>query len=402
MKRGMVASLAVVAAAACMWTAATNSGAAESPGDVTPVAERYTPLVMSVFAPPRWFKGVDGRYHLVYELTLTNGFPTPVTVHSVSVIDARRRVILEHLSGPRLAASMSPLSLPKESTTTVPASGVSVVWVEVVVRSRRSLPSAIVHSLTVAVPAGLPVPSAITDEGGSARVDPRPPVVLGPPLLGSGWIALGSCCDGPHRRSIQPIDGNLYLGQRFAVDWNGMDPQGRFVVGNPDLNTSWVFYGKPVLAVADARVVAAVDRFPDQTPNHQRPVTLDQADGNHVILALGHGRFAFYAHLEPGSVRVHRGDRVRRGQVIALLGNSGASSGPHLHFQVMDGPSALVSDGLPFVFDRFRFDGRIPPLDAALVASINAGKPIPTDGAGSGERIDEFPLGRDVVSFADR
>jgi Peptidase family M23 len=401
-KHRIIGSLGVLAAVACLWTAATSSGAAAPSIHISSAAERYTPLVMSVFAPPRWFKGVDGRFHLVYELTLTNGFAVPVSVRSVSVIDATRRVTLQRLSGARLHASMSLLSLPNDATTTVPASGVGVVWIEVIVGSRRSLPSAIMHSLTVAVPPGLPVPSTITDRGGFARVDLRPPVILGPPLLGAGWIALGSCCDGPHRRSIQPIDGKLYLGQRFAIDWNGMDAQRRFVVGNPDLNASWVFYGKPVLAVADAKVVAAVDRFPDQIPNHQRQVTLEQADGNDVILSLGSGRYAFYAHLKPGSIRVHRGDRVRRGQVIARLGNSGASSGPHLHFQVMDRPSALASDGLPFVFRRLRFDGQIPPLNASLVTTINSGRPVPVDRAGSGRRIDEFPLGRDVVSFADR
>ncbi len=403
MVKGRIAhSLGVVAAVACLWTASTSSRAAAAPLRITPAAERYTPLVMSVLTPPRWFKGMDGRFHVVYELTLTNGFPVPVSVRSVSVSDASRHVALQRLSGARLKSSMSLLSLPTDATTAIPASGVGVVWLEVVVRSRRSLPSAVAHSLTVAVPSGLPLPTTITERGGFARVDLRPPVILGPPLRGAGWIALGSCCDGPHRRSIQPVDGKLSLGQRFAIDWNGMDEQRRFVVGNPDLNTSWVFYGKPVLAVADARVAAAVDRFPDQIPNHQRPVTLEGANGNYVILSLGRGRYAFYAHLKPGSVRVHRGDEVRRGQVIAQLGNSGASSGPHLHFQVMDRPSALASDGLPFVFDRLRFDGQIPPLTASLVATINAGSPVPVDRTGSGRRIDEFPLGRDVVSFAGR
>ena len=131
-------------------------------------------------------------------------------------------------------------------------------------------------------------------------------------------------------------------------------------------------------------------------------MTLQQADGNYVILSLGHGRFAFYAHLKPHSIRVHPGQRVRRGQVIGRLGNSGSSSGPHLHFQLMDRPSALASDGLPFVFARFRFDGRIPPLDASLQTTVNAGRPVPVDRAGAERRVDEFPLGRDVVSFAGR
>ncbi len=198
------------------------------------------------------------------------------------------------------------------------------------------------------------------------------------------------------------MNGKLYLGQRFAIDWNGVDDENRFVVGDPEVNTNWVFYGKPVIAVADARVVAAVDRFPDQIPNRPEPVTIDQADGNYVILALGGGRFAFYAHLAAGSVRVKRGDRVRRGRVLGLLGNSGSSTGPHLHFQVMNRASALASDGLPFVIDRFRFAGRIPPLSASLEASINDGEPVPIDTAGKGRRAQELPLGRDVVGFAPR
>jgi hypothetical protein len=72
-----------------------------------------------------------------------------------------------------------------------------------------------------------------------------------------------------------------------------IDPQHRWVVGNPDVNTSWVFYGRPVQAVAAGRVITAVDRFPNQIPNHPHPVTLREADGNHVTIALGHGRYAF-------------------------------------------------------------------------------------------------------------
>ena len=82
-----------------------------------------------------------------------------------------------------------------------------------------------------------------------------------------------------------------------------------------------------MIAVGDAKVVAAVDRFGDQIPNHPKPVGLDEADGNHVILSLGGGRYAFYAHLKPGSVRVERGDRVRRGDVLARLGTRAARLG---------------------------------------------------------------------------
>jgi hypothetical protein len=239
----------------------------------------------------------------------------------------------------------------------------------------------------------------ITSTGAYARVDRRPPTVLDPPLRGPGWVAVGSCCDGPHRRSIQPVNGKLFLGQRFAIDWNGVDGNDRFVVGDPSLNESWTFYDKPVLAVADAKVVRAIDRWPDQIPNAPQPVTLEEADGNYVILRLGKGRFAFYAHLTPDSVTVRRGDRVERGDVIGTLGNSGSSTGPHLHFQLMDRPSALASDGLPYVFDDFRLQGRIPPLTEELAQQVNEGQPIPVTPTPPGRHRDELPRGQDIVRF---
>jgi murein DD-endopeptidase MepM/ murein hydrolase activator NlpD len=123
------------------------------------------------------------------------------------------------------------------------------------------------------------------------------------------------------------------------------------------------------------------------------------ADGNYVILSLGAGRYAFYAHLKPGSITVRPGQRVTVGQQIARLGNSGSSSGPHLHFQLMTKPSALASDGLPFVFKSFSLRGTIPPLTDSLAATIAAGKPIPINPAGAGPRTNELPLGRDVIDF---
>jgi murein DD-endopeptidase MepM/ murein hydrolase activator NlpD len=51
------------------------------------------------------------------------------------------------------------------------------------------------------------------------------------------------------------------------------------------------------------------------------------------------------------------GERVRRGQKLGLLGNSGNTQGPHLHFGINTGRSTLSSNSLPFEIDRFRFEG---------------------------------------------
>jgi murein DD-endopeptidase MepM/ murein hydrolase activator NlpD len=117
---------------------------------------------------------------------------------------------------------------------------------------------------------------------------------------------------------------------------------------------SYHIYGAPIFAVADGTVVASrndlVDQVPGKLPNG---LPLDEADGNYAILDIGHGAYALYAHMEPGSVRVRARDQVRRGDHIGNVGNTGNTQAPHLHFQMMDGPSGFASNGIPYVFDAF-------------------------------------------------
>lgn len=72
--------------------------------------------------------------------------------------------------------------------------------------------------------------------------------------------------------------------------------------------------------------------------------------GNHLVLDLGDGTYAAYAHLQRGSLAVRPGDRVVAGQRIARCGNSGNSTEPHLHFQLMDGPDPDTARGVPFTW----------------------------------------------------
>src|SRR5882757_3154499 len=219
-------------------------------------ADRYTPLVMHVFAPPQWFRDTNGTYQLVYELELTNGIPVPVEATKVVVRDAKTGRAVARLSGKQLTAAMGPLAASYgEPSTTVAPSGVSVVWMEIPFESRKQIPAEIEHTVTTKVPPGLPVPESIVSTGGASRVDLQAPVVIGPPVQGPGWVAAGACCDGPHRRALQPVNGRLALGQRFAVDFNRGNAEGRWVIGDPDVNQNWIFFGDPVLAVADGTVV---------------------------------------------------------------------------------------------------------------------------------------------------
>lgn len=369
---------------------------ASSSPQAAAAADRLTPVTQSVPSTPRWYRADDGRWHLSYELRLTNAVSLPVAVTSVQVRGGGGRR-LATLSGSRLAASMSLLG-GGGAPPTLPASTVGIVWLDLAFASRQAIPARLEHRLTVDVGPGLPVGPILTDTGGRATVARRGPVTIAPPVAGGRWALVASA----HRRGLLPVNGALRLGQRFAIDFSArLDASGRTHTGPSNRNASYFNYGQPLLAVAAGTVITAVDGLPDQIPNENRPVSLAKADGNHVILRLAPGVYAGYAHLEPGSLRVRRGDRVRPGQVLGRLGNSGNTSGPHLHFQLMTRPSLLDADGLPFVVDRFRLDGHVPSLDT-LIDTDREGTPVPIEPAGAGPRrgVGFTELG--VVSFADR
>jgi murein DD-endopeptidase len=145
-----------------------------------------------------------------------------------------------------------------------------------------------------------------------------------------------------------------------------LGPDGRLFHEDKAKNANWYGFGTPVLAVADAVVSAAHDGVPENEPSDQRavPITLETVGGNYLILDLGAGRYAFYAHLQPGSARVKVGDKVHRGQVLALLGNTGNSDAPHLHFHIADANSPLGAEGLPYAFAAYQTLGAQGRIDA--------------------------------------
>jgi murein DD-endopeptidase MepM/ murein hydrolase activator NlpD len=114
-----------------------------------------------------------------------------------------------------------------------------------------------------------------------------------------------------------------------------------------------------VLAVADGEVVLLRDGIPENVPtpsgdeNMPVPLTRESTAGNQIGIRIAPGVYAQYAHLVPGSIRVKLGDRVRRGQVIGLVGNAGNSKNPHPHFAIADGPEIDAAEGLPWVMRRF-------------------------------------------------
>ncbi len=198
-------------------------------------------------------------------------------------------------------------------------------------------------------------------DGPKVAVNRRPAIVIKPPLAGDGWLAVTACC-GPnlHRDLRLAIDGQrIETGETFAVDYGRLNGN-RLYEGDGTTNEQFFGFGADVLAVADGTVVFTQDGEPEQTPGEAIPATkLSQIGGNKVILQIAPKVFAAYEHLQPGSLTVKVGDKVKAGAVLAKLGNTGPSTGPHLHFGLLDRPNIVTGRALPFVFDHYTLAGTV-------------------------------------------
>lgn len=336
--------------------------------------ERMTPLLLAVHDAPMPFRGSDGRTHLVYELWITNFSSGDATVDAVDVLGDGTPIAA--MDARDVAWRLQPAGR-RDASPTLTAGTTALLFVHVILSDGAKPPAALSHVVRATVSAAPPGMQAMTFDGGDVTVDRRTPVVVGPPLRGDRYVAADSCCDATrHTRAALPVDGRVRIAQRYAVDWEQMDDANRIYAGPREEPASYAIWGQDALAVADGRVVRVVDGLPQQTPGKfPENISIVQADGNCVVLDIGGGRFALYAHLQTGSVRVKTGDRVRRGQVLGLVGNSGNSVAPHLHFHVMDGPSPLDANGLPYEIDAFEVIGHSPGT-AAFDTAEAEGTPL--------------------------
>lgn len=154
--------------------------------------------------------------------------------------------------------------------------------------------------------------------------------------------------------------GHEERSQLYAYDIVGLGSHLELLRGDGSKNSDFVGYGLEVLAPAAGVVVYERNDVADNpaSGNQDFPSLLKLPDppwgvaGNCVVIDHGNGEFSLLAHMQPGSVRVKKGDRVKQGDLLGRLGNSGATTGPHLHYHLMDGPVILKSDGLPAQFEN--------------------------------------------------
>ncbi|MGH9772111.1 MAG: M23 family metallopeptidase [Candidatus Acidiferrales bacterium] len=373
-----------------------SSEAAET--SVTPVAQTLTPLLLSVSQAPVPFFASDGHVHLTYELWLTNFSSAPAEIENVQISDNGN--LLQTLDAVGVAERLQPAGF-RVSSGIMAASTQSLLFIDVILPDGVSVPDHLSHTVEAHIDAAPPGNQDVTATLDGTPVNHRPVLVIGPPLRGNNYVSADSCCDSArHRRAALPVNGAVWLAQRYAVDWEELNDQNRIYAGPKAALSSYTIWGKPVLAVADGRVVTAINNEPDQPPgSFPSGLSVDQADGNAVILDLGHRNYAVYAHMQQGSVRVTVGQRVTRGEVIGLVGNSGNTLAPHLHFQLMDAPQSLASNGLPYEIDSYQITA-ISPGTAAFDEAEANGTPLAVTPVSPPRQVTAaLPLDQLIISF---
>ncbi len=369
--------------------------------------EVLSSISVQVLSAPHPVVGSDGRTHLAYELFIVNPGHVFVQLDAVEALDQDRHS-LSRLAGKTLAA-MTTMYAGKDAV--LPPGGSAAVFMDVAVAADTPLPARLAARISISRqaagangspapwPADAPVPAQISFVGAETALA-SPATLVAPPLRGDGWVAINGCCDSvtSHRGAIMAVNGRLRVPERFAIDWVQLGTDRRVVAGDPGSLSSYRYYGTPVHAAAAGVVVNRFDGAEEQSPGADaKGITPETIGGNMLVVDIGGGAYAFYAHLQKGSLRVERGDRVIAGQVIALLGNTGNSTAPHLHFQLMDGPSPLDADSLPFTFTQFRSQGVLGPGSDAL---LEGGAPARIDAAvPAGDHAKQMPLNEEVVDF---
>lgn len=395
-----VVALAVAGVLGVSVVTALPSSASTASRAGTPI-ETITPLVATPLSSPHPVRGVDDRVHLVYELFVTNPTDSVMELTELETlgVGGGRTQHLSTLAGAELNAAIKPF-VPGSALTLEPAQ-VTRLFLDATLARTARLPRLLKHRFTFTLTSSERPPSTNTVMSGRTDVVKDSPVVVGPPLVGARWVVGGGCCfpASYHRTATLPVNGTFHGPERFAIDFVQLRDDNTLFSGPLSDLSSYAFFGSKLLSVADGVVVGRQDGQPEQTPpDFPAGGTAHALLGNYLVIKIAPGHFAFYAHLQPHSLRVRLGQRVKRGSVIGRLGNTGNSDAPHLHFMMLDGPGPWSSEGLPYEFRSFGSEGTI----TSPSADLQEGKPVAIGPVNAGHHRRELPFENEVIGFPGR
>lgn len=297
-------------------------------------------MTVNVYQAPTAVIALDKAY-LLYEMYVTSFMTMPVKLTSLEVQDGTKTIYTNDYKKPLLfqpkQSKIIYMLIPFNKLTNVPDNLTNHFIFSGTFENKKTDFPLITPALTV---------------------DKTAPVIISAPLRGTNWLsASGLSNDSSHRTAALYFDGRPYFPELYGIDFLQIGANGRTFKGDIHQNKNYYCYNQEVLAVADGKIVSIQDGIAENNPHtKQFAVQINEKTlpGNYIIIDLGNNKFAAYGHLIPGSIKVKVGDSVKRGDVIAKLGNSGNSAEPHLHFQMMDNAVFLRTNPIPYGFEHFK------------------------------------------------
>lgn len=354
------------------------------------IIEAFVPFV----APAVRSKGL---IHCSYELQLANNYNLPLTLTKIELFDPNHRDTALFTFDSRFIQSNiqrpgAPISQP---STLFEGGQFGLVNLSFSLPNKEQ-PNHLFHKLHFTAHLGADKNKDIHVEKAFIQFPEVSPIVLSPPFQNGNWMYM---TDG-HKNTRELTEGKASYAQRYASDWVYLEKDGRFVHGPRNQNSSFLSYGKDILAVANGVVLEIQDSIPDNPgEGNERATKINRysLSGNHLVLDIGNQILAVYAHLIPGSFKVKTGDKVQVGDVLASLGNSGESEGPHLHFHLETKTNwVLGGEGIPYHFKSYQEMVRFET--AINLDSLFSGTHIHLPEMGA-KKQNEFPMGTGIVRF---
>ncbi len=148
-------------------------------------------------------------------------------------------------------------------------------------------------------------------------------------------------------------------GQRYAYDI-AIVIDGSSFFGDSSKNENHFCFGKRINAPGNGKVIAMENNIDDNYVSGTVNSNIDNSSlaGNYIIIDHFNGEYSMLAHFKKGTIIVSVGDMVTRGQEVGKAGNSGNSTGPHLHYHLQNTPNYLDGIGLPAQFRNYYKDDR--------------------------------------------
>jgi len=172
---------------------------------------------------------------------------------------------------------------------------------------------------------------------------------LGLPFKGKWFVVWGGDTKAQNYHVNSPA-------QKGAFDFLILGKSNKTYERSGTRNEDYYAFGQPLFAVCDAEVYEVITGIEDNKPGAMNPA---QPLGNAVILKTANEEYIFYAHFEMGTIKVEKGQVVKKGQYLGNCGNSGNSSEPHLHLHIQDGPDIFSDVGAKCYFEKIFVNGEL-------------------------------------------